>query len=70
VKCYLQQSVGPQATPGMITDITELFSFRHKSLLTGDLNAEHPFWNGAVSNPSGAKLLYVLHINEVEISAQ
>jgi hypothetical protein len=35
------------------TDITELFSFRHKCILAGDLNAKHPSWNSAVSNPSG-----------------
>jgi hypothetical protein len=34
-------------------DITQLLSFRHKSILAGDLNAKHPFWNSAVSNPSG-----------------
>jgi hypothetical protein len=27
------------------TDITKLLSFRHKSILAGDLNAKHPFWN-------------------------
>jgi hypothetical protein len=34
-------------------DITELLSFRRKSILAGDINAKHPFWNSAVSNPSG-----------------
>jgi hypothetical protein len=29
-------------------DITELISFRRKSILAGDLNAKHPFWNSAV----------------------
>jgi hypothetical protein len=38
-------------------DIIELFSFRHRSLLAGDLNAKYPFSNSVVSNPSGAKLL-------------
>jgi hypothetical protein len=38
-------------------DIIELFSFRHKSLLSGDLNANPLFCNGVVSNPSCAKLL-------------
>jgi hypothetical protein len=51
------------------TDITELLSFRHKSLLAGDPNAKHPFWNSVVSNPSGMKLLNLLYINEFEISA-
>jgi hypothetical protein len=37
--------------------LTELLSFRHKCILAGDLNAEHPSWNSAVSNPSGQKLL-------------
>jgi hypothetical protein len=49
--------------------IIELLSFRHKLLLAGDLNAEHPFWNSVVSNPSGTKLLNSQHINEFEISA-
>jgi hypothetical protein len=30
------------------TDITELLSFRNKSLLAGDLNAKHPFWKSVV----------------------
>jgi hypothetical protein len=51
------------------TDITELLSFRYKSIVAGDLNAKHPFWNSVVSNISGSKLLNLLHINEFEISA-
>jgi hypothetical protein len=51
------------------TDINEILSFRHKSLLAGNLNAKHPFWNSIISNSSGAKLLNLLHINEFEISA-
>jgi hypothetical protein len=43
-------------------DITELLSFRRKSLLAGDLNAKHPFWNSVVSNPPGVKLLNLLYI--------
>jgi hypothetical protein len=35
------------------TDITEILSFRRKSILAGDLIAKHPFWNSALSNPSG-----------------
>jgi hypothetical protein len=50
-------------------DITKLLRFRYKSLLAGDLNAKHPFWNSVVSNLSGVKLLNLLHINEFEISA-
>jgi hypothetical protein len=37
-------------------DIAELLSLRHKYILAGDLNAKHPSWNSAVSNPSGEKL--------------
>jgi hypothetical protein len=37
--------------------------------LAGDLNAKHPFWNSAVSNPSGKKLLSLFHVHEFEISA-
>jgi exonuclease III len=37
-------------------DISELLGFRHKSILAGDLNAKHPSWNSAVSNPSDQKL--------------
>jgi hypothetical protein len=50
-------------------DITELLSCRHKSLLAGDMNAKHPFWNGVVSNPSVARLLNLLNLNEFEFSA-
>jgi hypothetical protein len=50
-------------------DVIELLSFRHKSVLAGDLNAKHPFWNSAVSNPSGVKLLEMFDINDFEISA-
>jgi hypothetical protein len=38
-------------------NITGLLGFRNKSVLAGDLNAKHPVWNSAVSNPSGLKLL-------------
>jgi hypothetical protein len=44
------------------TDISELLSFTHKSLLA------HPFLNSVVFNTSGAKLLNLLHIHEFEIS--
>jgi hypothetical protein len=50
-------------------DISELLSFRCKSILAGDLNAKHPFWNNAVSNPSGEKLLSLFDVHEFEISA-
>jgi hypothetical protein len=39
-------------------DINELLSLRCKSILAGDLKAKDPFWNGAVSNPSGEKLKF------------
>jgi hypothetical protein len=51
-------------------DITEVLSFRRKSLPAGDRNAKHPFWNSVVSNLSGAKLLLILLINEFEIVPQ
>jgi hypothetical protein len=47
-------------------DINELLIFIHKSILAGDLNAEHQFWNSAVSNPSAAKLLF--DVNEFGVS--
>jgi hypothetical protein len=50
-------------------DIIELLSFRCKAILAGDPNAKHPFWNSAVSNPSGEKLLKLFDVNEFEISA-
>jgi hypothetical protein len=53
-------------SPGYVlteTYITDLLSFRHKSLLAGGLNAKDPFWISVVSNLSGAKLLNLLHIN-------
>jgi hypothetical protein len=50
------------------TDI-ELLSFRHKSILAGDLNAKNLFWNSAVSNPSGEKLLNLFDVHDFEISA-
>jgi hypothetical protein len=50
-------------------DITELLSFRNKSILAGDLNAKHQFWNSVVPNPSDVKLMNLLHINKFEISA-
>jgi hypothetical protein len=50
-------------------DITELLRFRPKSIFAGDLNAKNPFWNNAVSNPSGDNLLHLFDINQFEISA-
>jgi hypothetical protein len=39
-------------------DISELLSLQY--ILAGDLNAKHPSWNSAVSNPSGENLLQFL----------
>jgi hypothetical protein len=50
-------------------DITELLSFRCKSILAGDLNAKHPFWNSALSNPSGEKTMALFYLSEFQISA-
>jgi hypothetical protein len=50
-------------------DITELLSFRRKTILAGDLNAKHLFWNSRVSNPSSEKLLDLFYWNDYEISA-
>jgi hypothetical protein len=41
-------------------DITDLFSLKRKSILTGDLNAKRQFWNSAASDPSGEKLMTLL----------
>jgi hypothetical protein len=50
-------------------DITELLSFRRKSIWAGDMNAKHPFWNSAVRNPSGEKLMALFDLSEFEVSA-
>jgi hypothetical protein len=50
-------------------DIVELLNLRHKYILAGDLNAKHPSWYSAVSNPSGEKLLQFFDRNDFEISA-
>ena len=47
----------------------KLLAIRNKTILAGDLNAKNPFWNSAISNPSGEKLLDLFGINEFEISA-
>jgi hypothetical protein len=36
--------------------------------LAGDLNAKHPSWNSAVTNPSGHKLLQLFDGSDFEIS--
>jgi hypothetical protein len=43
--------------------------FRRKSILAGDLNAKHRYWNSAVSIPSGEKLMALFDLSEFEISA-
>jgi hypothetical protein len=45
-------------------DITKLLSFRRRSILAGDRNAKHPFWNSAISNPSGEKLMALFDLSE------
>jgi endonuclease/exonuclease/phosphatase family metal-dependent hydrolase len=50
-------------------DISELLKLGHKCILAGDLNAKHPSWNSAVSNPSGEKLLQLFDASAFEISA-
>jgi hypothetical protein len=49
--------------------MTELSNFRRKLILAGDLNAKHPFWNSAVSNPSDEKLMELFESNYFGISA-
>jgi hypothetical protein len=58
MKCYFQPAISHQATPSMM-----------QTLLEGDLNARHPFWNSIVSNPSCAIVQNLLYMNESEISA-
>jgi endonuclease/exonuclease/phosphatase (EEP) superfamily protein YafD len=53
----------------LFVNVSKLLSFRRKSMLAGDLNAKHPFWNSAVSNCSDQKLLELFDVNEFEISA-
>jgi hypothetical protein len=50
-------------------DITELLSFRTKSILAGDLNAKNPVWNSRASNPSGLMLLDLFINSNFDISA-
>jgi hypothetical protein len=37
--------------------------------LAGNLNAKHPFWNSAVSKPSGEKLMALFDLSDFEILA-
>jgi hypothetical protein len=50
-------------------DMTEVLSFRRKSVLAGDLNAKHAFWTSVVSKPSGEKLLSLYEVQDFENSA-
>jgi hypothetical protein len=50
-------------------DITKLLSFRRNAILAGDLNAKHPLWNSAVSNPSGENQMALFDLSEFEVSA-
>jgi hypothetical protein len=50
-------------------DITELLSYRRNSILASDLNAKHPLWSSAVSNPSVEKPMALFDLSEFEISA-
>jgi hypothetical protein len=50
-------------------EIIELLRLRPKSILAGDLKAKNPFWNSAVSNLSGDKVLHLFDVNQFEISA-
>jgi hypothetical protein len=47
-------------------DIIEILSFRRKSILAGDLNAKHRFWNNEVSESSSEKLLHFFDIYQYE----
>jgi hypothetical protein len=49
-----------------VADVIELLTFRHKLLLAGDLNANHPFWNSIVSP---TLQFNILHEHEFNTSA-
>jgi endonuclease/exonuclease/phosphatase family metal-dependent hydrolase len=49
--------------------VNEVDYQKKKTVLAGDLNAKHPFWNSSVLNPSRVELLELFHKNEFEISA-
>jgi hypothetical protein len=49
--------------------MAEFLDFKRKTILAGDLNAKHPFWNSSLSNFSDVELLELFHKNEFEISA-
>jgi hypothetical protein len=38
-------------------EFIKFLSYRHKSPMVGDVNAEPPFWNSVFSNSSGEKQL-------------
>jgi hypothetical protein len=43
-----------------VIDITEPLRFRNKYILEGELNAKHPFWNSAVSDPLSKKTFAIV----------
>ena len=50
-----------------LTSQLSSWNFRPKSLVAGNLNTRHQFWNIAISNPSDQKLLDFSHANEYRI---
>jgi hypothetical protein len=68
LKCSLQPFINLRKD-WSDTDIIELFGFRNKSILAGDLDAKHPVWNSRVSTPSDLKLLELFVSSDFEISA-
>jgi hypothetical protein len=65
----LQQFINLQVYPGIIQISLSSWASKEKTILAGDLNAKHSFWNSSISNPSGVELLELFHKNEFEISA-
>jgi hypothetical protein len=65
----LQLFINFQAAPGVTLTSLSSLSFRRKSILAGELNTKHQFWNTAVSNPSGVELLHLFDTSQFEISA-
>jgi hypothetical protein len=54
--------------PWSDADIIALFGFKRKTILAGDLNAKHLFWNSSVSNSSGESVFELFHKNKFKIS--
>jgi hypothetical protein len=70
VKSYVLAAVykSPGRTWGD-AKIIDILIFRRKSIFAGYLNAKNPFWNSAVSNHSGEKLLHLFDVNQFVTSA-